>query len=102
MVRTRLPQCFVALHTFETDQDILHGIVQGMAHMQLAGNVRRRHHDGEWFLIRIDFGMEIAAVYPFLIQTLFDALRIVGLCKFFAHGNSPFCFLVSVKQYAKA
>ena len=87
MVCARLPQCFIPLHTFKADQDILHGIIQGMAHMQLAGYVRRRHNDGEWFLVRVYFGMKIAAVYPFLIQTFLDAFRIVGLCQFFTHGK---------------
>ena len=50
MVGTRLPQSLVALHSLITDQDILHGVIQCMTHVQLTGNVWRRHHDGERLL----------------------------------------------------
>ena len=36
------------------------------------------------FLVRIYFCMEISIVHPFCVKTLFDSLRIVSFCKFFA------------------
>ena len=67
MVGSRLPQCFVSLHPLETDQDILHSLIQCMAHMQLSCYVWRRHNNGKWFLRFVYFCMKIAAVQPFLV-----------------------------------
>ncbi len=41
-----LPQGVATLHPPETDQCIHDGVVEAMAHMQAAGDVRRRDHDG--------------------------------------------------------
>ena len=70
----------------ETMQDILHGFIQCMSHVKLAGYVWRRHNNGKRFLVRIYFCMEISIVHPFCVKTLFDSLRIVSFCKFFAHN----------------
>ena len=85
MVCSRLPQRLIALHPFEPDQNILHRLVQRMAHMQLSGNVWRRDHDGKRLLVRIYLRMKILFIQPFLIQSVFQALRVIGLCQFFAH-----------------
>lgn len=49
MIRARLPQHVAPAHPFEPAQDVLQGIVQGMPHVQRAGDIRRRNHDGEGF-----------------------------------------------------
>ena len=67
MVRSRLPQSLIALHSLITDQDILHGVIQRMAHMKLSGNVWRRHHDGKWFLVRVWLSMKILLRKPFVV-----------------------------------
>ena len=85
MVCSRLPESLVALHSLETDQDILHGLIQCMAHMQLSGYIGRRHYDCERFFVRIYFCMEVSVVHPFFVQTILNTLGIISLCKFFAH-----------------
>ena len=86
VVSSRLPECFISLHSLETDQDILHGLIKCMSHMKLAGYVRRRHNDGKWFFIWIYFCVEVSVVHPFLIETFFQPFRVISLCKFFAHN----------------
>ena len=85
VVCSRLPESLVALHSLETDQDILHGLIQCMAHMQLSGYIGRRHYDCERFFVRIYFCMEVSVVHPFFVQTILNTLGIISLCKFFAH-----------------
>ena len=85
MVGARLPERVVPLHSFIADQDILHGIVQRMSHMQLSRNIRRRDNDGKRFLRLVHLGVEIILVHPLLIQSVLQPLRVVGLCQFLAH-----------------
>ena len=47
MVRTRHPQSGVAAHALVTNHDVLDRAVQRMPHVQHAGHIRRRDHDGE-------------------------------------------------------
>ena len=75
MVSARQPECSIALHALEADQDILQRIVQGVAHMQLAGDVRRRDHDGIRFFRRIRLGGKIAPVLPVLVDRTLHHLR---------------------------
>ena len=86
MIGSRLPQCFITLHSLETDQDILHGLIKCMSHMKLSGYVRRRHNNGKRFFIWIYFCVEVSVIHPFLIETVFQTLRVICLCKFFAHN----------------
>ena len=87
MIRSRLPQGIVSLHPFETNQDVLHGLIQGMSHMELPGDIWRRNDNRKRFLRLIHFGMKIFFIQPFLIQSVFYALRVIGFCKFFAHKS---------------
>ena len=82
VVRTRLPERFIALHPLPADQNILQGVVQGVAHMKLPGYIRRRHHDCERLSVGIHLRMEIASVEPVLIDPVLHAGRIVCLDKF--------------------
>ena len=88
MIRSRLPERIVALHSFKTDQDILHGIVQGMSHMELSRDIRRGHHDGEGLFAPIHLSMEIFLFHPLLIQSVLNTVRIIGFCQFFVHTYS--------------
>ena len=45
MVGARLPQGGSAAHAVEADQGVHHGIVETVAHVQAAGDIRRRDHD---------------------------------------------------------
>ena len=94
MVSSRLPECLIALHSFETDQDILHGLIQCMSHMQLSGYIGRRHYNCKRFFVRINFCMKVSVIHPFFVQTILNTLGIVRLCKFFAH-----VFLLNLSDY---
>src|SRR5574344_1403985 len=47
MVIAGHPQSVVAHHTMPTNQNILQSIVQGMAHVQLASDIRRRNNNAK-------------------------------------------------------
>ena len=82
VIRARLPECLIALHPFVTGQNILHGIVQRMTHVQLTGDVRRRHHNRKRFLAfsssALCVSMKVLVVQPFLIQLFFNGGRIIS------------------------
>ena len=79
MVGTGLPQCIVALHSLITDQNILHGVVQCMTHVELSGDIWGRDHDSEGSLTMIYLRMKILFVKPLLIQSVFYATGVIGL-----------------------
>ena len=74
-----LPEGIISLHPLEADQDILHGIVQGMAHMELAGDIGRGDDDRKGLFTVVNFRVEVLFVLPVLINTVLDSLGIVGL-----------------------
>ena len=88
MVCSGLPECIISLHSLKTDQNILHGIVQRVPHMQLSSDIRGRNDDGKRFLALVYFRMKIFLIQPFLVQTILNAMGIIGFCQFLAH-----CFL---------
>jgi hypothetical protein len=47
MVEAGLPERVEAAHPVPAGQDVLQRVVEGMAHVQRAGDVRRRDHDAE-------------------------------------------------------
>ena len=53
MVLPRLPQHIKAAHPVPAGQDVLQGVVEGMAHMQAAGHVGRWNHNAERFCPRL-------------------------------------------------
>ena len=77
----RLPQGVPAPHAHETHQDILQGEGQGMAHMEAAGDVGRRHHDGVGMARRGGIGGEGAGAFPQLVMPGFDLGGPVGFFK---------------------
>ena len=77
------PQGGVALHPLEADEDVLPGAVHGVAHVQLAGDVRRRHHDGVGLFAGVGLGVEVAAVQPEGIDAVFHAGGIIEFFQFF-------------------
>ena len=78
MIGTGLPQCVVALHSLIADQDILHGVVQCMSHVELSCDIWGRDHDSEGSLTVIYLRMEILFVKPLLIQSVFYAVWVIG------------------------
>jgi hypothetical protein len=55
------------------------GRVEGVAHVQAAGDVRRRDDDGKGLTLRRRVWMEGAAGFPGLLPTRFGTGRVVGL-----------------------
>ena len=83
VITSGLPEGFIALHPFPSDQRVLQRVVQGMAHMQLSCHIGWRHHNGKRFFIRINLCVEIVALHPHVINAILDLSWIVRLCKFF-------------------
>ena len=83
MVIAGKPQGAVALHTLETNENVLQGAVHGVTHVKLTGDVWRRHHNGKGLFILVLFRMEIAAPGPHVVNTGFHLLGVINLWKFF-------------------
>ena len=83
MVGARNPGDVVAFHALEADQNILQGVVQSMAHVELTRNVRRRHDDAEGFLALIRLLMEVAVLFPKIVPRHFHVIRCIRAQLFF-------------------
>ncbi len=84
MVRARLPQHRLAAHPLEADQRVLDRVVEGVAHVQAAGDVGRRQHDAERLGRGVGTRREQAGVLPRGIDAGLDLCRAVGLVE---HGS---------------
>ena len=85
MVGAGQPQGLVAAHALIADNGILQGIVQCVAHMQLAGDIWRGDNYAVGVLIGVRLGVEIAVFLPLFIQTAFHYGMVIGLGHFFCH-----------------
>jgi hypothetical protein len=74
VVGTGLPQGVFALHALVANHGIHDGLLEGVTHVQTAGDVRRRDHDAEAFLAFIAIRFEVALLFPMLVKRLFDLL----------------------------
>ena len=83
------PQSGVTLHALVAGQDVLPGLIHGVTHVQLAGNVRRRHHDGKGLFAAVDLGMEVTLVAPVLVDAVLSALGRILFGEFFRHCVKP-------------
>ena len=72
MVGAGLPQRVPALHAPPADQRVLQGEGERVAHMQAAGHVRRRDHDGERGGVRVRIGGERAGFFPLRVEAALD------------------------------
>ena len=81
MISTRQPQGTASLHPAPPSQHILQSVIKCVSHMQLAGNIRRRHDDAERLAILIVITAEIAFFLPDLVPFLLHFLRSVRGCK---------------------
>ncbi len=77
VVGTRLPEGVATLHAAEADQGIHDRVVETMAHVQAAGDVRRRNHDGVGLACTL--WSEIVFGFPGVVPGSFDGVRLVGL-----------------------
>ena len=81
------PQGGIALHPLGADQDVLQGVVKGVAHVELAGDVGGRQHDGIGLFVFVHLGVEEAAVQPELVQPALRGLGVIGLGQFLANAH---------------
>ena len=56
MVGAGLPKGVIPLHPVPAHQNILQRVVEGMAHVQAAGDIRRRDHHGKGRMPRLGIG----------------------------------------------
>ena len=77
MVRAGYPAGVFAVQSRLADQDILDGVVQHVPHVQYAGDVGRRDHDGVGFPL-IRYATEVALLFPVGVPLFFDFAAIVG------------------------
>ena len=92
------PQRLKTAHALETHDYILHGLVEGVPHVQLPGDVGRRHHDGERLLVGVDMSLEISALHPEVVDPLFK-LRIVCLVHR-VHIEIPRFLIIPLPRFA--
>ena len=76
VIGARLPEHVLAAHALETHHDVLNGVVQGMAHVQRAGDIRRRDDDGIGLRLRVARRPEGPGLFPLLVDALFGLGRI--------------------------
>ena len=76
MVAARLPQGVVAQHAVVADEGIHDGVLEGVAHVQGAGDVRRRNHDGVGLAAAA--GGEVVALFPAVVPFVFDVGGLVA------------------------
>ncbi|KAG1435026.1 hypothetical protein G6F55_014425 [Rhizopus delemar] len=76
MVGTDLPQRVVAAHAVVAHQRVHQGLLEGMAHVQGAGHVRRRQQDG----VRLARAgrLEVAGLLPGRGEGGLDGLRVAA------------------------
>ncbi len=96
MIRSGLPERVISLHPLKADDDILHGLVQRVSHVQLTGDIRRRNDNGERLFAVIHLGVEILLLFPLLIQTVLNLSGIVCLGQFLFHNTSSMSVLMPV------
>ena len=70
------PDGVVAEHAMPADQGVLDGGGEGVAHVQLAGEVGRRHDHGEGAIAALR--LEEAALFPAVVDALLDLGGVVG------------------------
>ena len=87
MVRARLPQHVLATHPLKAHEHVLQRIVQRMAHVQHAGDIRRRDDDGIGLRAGIAGRLETARRLPGLVDAGFGFGRVKSLVE---HGDEWF------------
>jgi ribosomal protein S18 acetylase RimI-like enzyme len=72
VVHAGQPERVVPLHPAAPDQDVLDGVVERVADVQRAGDVRRRDHDAVRLGVLLARGREVAALDPAVVEGSFD------------------------------
>ena len=87
VVGARQAEHILALQALEAHHRVDQGGVEGMAHVQAAGHVRRRNHDAERFAGGVGIGMEGPRLLPGGLPAGLGAGRVVGLGQGVGHGG---------------
>jgi hypothetical protein len=76
VVHTGLPEHVLAQHALVADQDVLQRVVERVPHMQRAGDVRRRDHDGGKALDHLE---RIVGIRDFKVLGEFENVIRIGV-----------------------
>ena len=88
VVGAGLPQRVVAVHAMEARERVHDGVLEGVAHVQRAGDVGRRQQDAVILPgVVVASGLEIARVFPVRIPALFDVGGFEGFGEFHGAGG---------------
>ena len=79
VIAARLPQHRATRHAMKADQGVLDGVVEGMAHVQAAGDVRRRDDDAVGARVRIVARRKEPAFLPQPVELGLDFGGPIGL-----------------------
>ena len=89
VVGARLPQCRRAAHAVVTRQHVHQRVLEGVAHVQRAGDVGRRDHDAVGrFAALCRIGAEMAARLPAGVPLLLQLCRLIAFVQSRGHGGS--------------
>ena len=89
VVAARYPQGAVAFHPLVPDENILQSLVEGMSHVELAGDVWRGHNDGERFLVFVYFRVERPGILPHLVDAVLEGFGIISFAQILHSISSP-------------
>jgi len=84
VVGAGLPQRVVARHPVIAGERVHQGVLEGVAHVQRAGDVGRRQHDAVGGGVGDVASLEIAGAFPLGVPAFFDVSRFEGFGEF--HG----------------
>ena len=93
MVGAGLPERVVTAHAVIADQGILQGMLEGMPHMQGAGDIRRWQHDAVAVALRRCTSGKIAIRFPLGIPVLLNCVRLVTFSEFAVRGFHRGCHI---------
>ena len=79
MILAGEPERRLAAHAVPAGEDVFQGDEHGAPQVEVAGDVGRRHDDGEGLSLRVDARREVAALLPEAVQPLLHRSRVVGL-----------------------
>jgi hypothetical protein len=79
VVGAGLPERIESIHPLHADHHVLQGVVEAVADVQRAGDIRRRNDDRVRLLRRGRVGAEIAALFPDRVPPRFDGGGLVAV-----------------------
>ncbi|MPM66782.1 hypothetical protein SDC9_113693 [bioreactor metagenome] len=82
------PKRGVPLHPLEAGEHVLKRAVHGMSHVELPGDVGRRHYNGKGLLIRVSVTLKAAAALPHFINSALGLSGLVDLRQLLLHISS--------------